>query len=128
MTKDEAGDGTEPITARLAQAGVQDPDVYREVQQLEQERQLAEIEAEKRRLESKTTAQTVLEAVDVNELVSLVSDLVRLGAEIGSDRGGTRPSAREQQAELRTETESSTETRAEAMARQTGNQDQGTQD
>jgi len=69
-------DDTEPLTVRMAQNNVTEPELYRQAQELERDRELARLEAKHKRDSDQSLAARVIEelvsSLDPGDLVPLV--------------------------------------------------------
>jgi len=81
----------EPLSVKLAQANVTDPEVYRKAQELEKETALNRIEAEQKRAEEQSLAgiiaRELAKSLDPSDLVPLIKVVAKAFAKTGNSDG-----------------------------------------
>jgi len=87
----ETEQNEEPLSVKLAQANVTDPDVYRKAQELEKETALNRIEAEQKRAEEQSLAGIIVrelaKSLDPSDLVPLIEVVAKAFAKTGNSNG-----------------------------------------
>lgn len=69
---DRNGSGSESVTVRMASDGVSDPELLRQVYELETEKQRAQLEAEQEQSFAQLIVEKLVESLDPQDLVPLV--------------------------------------------------------
>jgi hypothetical protein len=84
---DDTEPDKEPLSVKLAQANVTDPEVYRKAQELEKETALNRIEAEQKRAEERSlagiVARELAKSLEPSDLVPLIKVVAKAFAKTG---------------------------------------------